>query len=108
MSRRRWVYTNNGQPCEPYEVGTDWTPPAKTEFMLGGHYAGARALDGTPIDTRAKHQEYMRRNNLAVADDFKGQWAQQAKEREAFHLGKHDRKERREAIERVIHSKHKP
>lgn len=46
------------------------------------HYDGMVAPDGvTLLDTRSKHREYMKRNNLTIADDFKGEWKQAAKER---------------------------
>lgn len=38
------------------------------------HYDGLRAPDGTDVSTRTKHREYMKRNNLTVADDYKGEW----------------------------------
>jgi hypothetical protein len=47
------------------------------------HYDGLRAPDGTPIDTRAKHREYMRANNLTTVDDFAGTWKRDAEQREA-------------------------
>ena len=47
------------------------------------HYDGLVATDGTLIDTRSKHREYMKRNGLTIADDFKGEWAKAAREREA-------------------------
>lgn len=47
------------------------------------HYDGLRAPDGTPIDTRAKHREYMRANNLTTVDDFAGTWKRDAQAREA-------------------------
>lgn len=51
------------------------------------HYDGLRAQDGTPIDTRAKHREYMRRNNLTTVDDFSSTWRKDAEAREARMAG---------------------
>lgn len=45
------------------------------------HYDGMRATDGTPIDTRAKHREYMRTHNVTTADDFADTWKRAARER---------------------------
>jgi hypothetical protein len=53
------------------------------------HYEGLRAQDGTPIDTRAKHREYMRRNNLTTIDDYAQTWKREAEVREA-RLAGHD------------------
>lgn len=45
-------------------------------------YDGLTASDGTDISTRAKHREYMRRNNLTTVDDFAQSWKQAARERD--------------------------
>jgi hypothetical protein len=47
------------------------------------HYDGMRAPDGSMIDTRSKHRAYMKRNNLTIAEDYKGEWATAEKQREA-------------------------
>lgn len=47
------------------------------------HYEGLRAPDGTPIDTRAKHREYMRINNLTTVDDYAQTWRKDAEARAA-------------------------
>lgn len=51
------------------------------------HYDGLQATDGTPIDTRAKHQRYMRERGLTTVDDFTQTWAREAKAREARMAG---------------------
>jgi len=62
-----------------------------------------KAHDGTIIDSRKKHREYMKRHNLTTADDFQGVWAQKAKEREQFFTGgQYDRESRREAVARAL------
>ena len=69
------------------------------------HYQDLRASDGTPIDSRTKHREYMKKNNLALTGDFKNEWSQAAKEREAIRAGAPDRERKRdvrEAVERAI------
>jgi hypothetical protein len=50
----------------------------------------------------------MRTNNLTTVDDFKGTWDRAAKEREVIREGKHDRRERREAIERALYKRGSP
>lgn len=45
------------------------------------YYDGLRAPDGSDISSRTKHREYMKRNGLTVADDYKGEWARAEKER---------------------------
>jgi hypothetical protein len=51
------------------------------------HYTGLKATDGTPIDTRAKHREYMYRHGLTTADDYTETWAKAQKAREAYRRG---------------------
>lgn len=54
------------------------------------HYDGMVAPDGvTMLDTRSKHREYMKRNNLTIAEDYKGEWAGAQKQREARFKGTH-------------------
>lgn len=45
------------------------------------HYDGLVATDGTLINSRSKHREYMKRNGLTIADDYKGEWAKAERER---------------------------
>jgi hypothetical protein len=54
-------------------------------FMVDRYMEGARSpLDGSDIGSRAKRREHMKAHGLVDADDYKGQWAQQAKERADF------------------------
>ena len=46
------------------------------------------APDGTVIDSRKKHREYMKQNGLTTMDDFKDTWEKKRQEREAFYSGK--------------------
>lgn len=52
------------------------------------HYDGLQATDGTPIDTRTKHRQYMKEKGYALASDFKETWAAAARDRELKRLGK--------------------
>lgn len=61
-----------------------------------------KAHDGTIIDSRKKHREYMKRHNLSTVDDFKGTWDKARERREAVFTGKADREARREAIARAL------
>jgi hypothetical protein len=67
-------------------------------------YSGTpfKAHDGTVIDSKRKHREYMKRHSLATMDDFQGDWERKQQQREAVFTGKHDREARREAIRRAI------
>ena len=77
-------------------------------ILSGRFYENTAATDGVDIGSRKRHREYMKQRGLAMADDFKGEWATAAKEREAIRKGTNDRRERRETIERIIHQIHKP
>jgi len=67
-------------------------------------YSGTpfKGVDGTIIDSKRKHREYMKRHNLATVDDFKGTWDRKAQEREAVFTGRHDKQQRREAVMRAM------
>jgi hypothetical protein len=63
-----------------------------------------KAHDGTVIDSRKKHREYMRRHGLTTMDDFKGTWSESRKRREAFYQGRDPevRKQIRQDVIRAI------
>jgi hypothetical protein len=67
-------------------------------------YSGApfKGVDGTIIDSKRKHREYMKRHNLATVDDFKGEWDRARKRREDVYTGRHDKQQRREAVLRAM------
>ena len=73
------------------EVTPDFVAPQRESARNNGvlwndrHYDGIKATDGTDISTRAKHRDYMKRNNLTTVDDFKDTWAKAQKERENFY-----------------------
>jgi hypothetical protein len=89
MSRVTYVYRNRvGGGVDVYEKGTE--PELEREQamhnVLAGdrHYDGLRATDGTPIDSRTKHREYMKRHNLTTVDDFKETWSKAQKQRDEY------------------------
>jgi hypothetical protein len=105
MARRRWIYVNG----VAYEEGVDVIPENPMEMLphnrvIGdSHYDGLRATDGTDISTRAKHREYMKRNNLTTMDDFNTSFAQALKRKAEYVTeGKHAAVKRAD-IERAIH-----
>lgn len=86
MAKRRWIQIDG----ELVEVTADYTPPPSTDaknYVAGDrHYDGLRSprSDHEDISTRTKHREYMRRNGLTTADDYKETWAKAAEERKRF------------------------
>jgi hypothetical protein len=69
-------------------------------------YSGTpfKAHDGTIIDSKKKHAEYMKRHSLTTAGDFTGEWQRAKDRREAIHGAKpFDSNQRREEVARAIH-----
>lgn len=69
------------------------------------HYDGMTATDGTPINSRTKHREYMKSKGLAMTGDFTETWKQAAKEREAIRTAQalpERKRDVREVVERAI------
>lgn len=86
--RRRFI--QDPVTFELIEVTADYVAPARESAKNNGalwndrHYDGVKATDGTDISTRAKHRDYMKRNNLTTVDDFKDTWATAQKQRESY------------------------
>lgn len=55
--------------------------PVHVAYVSEASYEGLRAPDGADISSRAKHREYMRRNNLTTIDDFSETWKRDAQAR---------------------------
>lgn len=107
MSRRRYIYTQGGRPLpEPIEVDSEWSDAPRAVLRVDLSYMdGVAATDGTDISSKRRRREYMKVNNLADADDFKGQWAKQAKDRENAASGNFDRAARKEALARAVYQR---
>lgn len=102
MSRRRYRYDEASK--QMVEVGQDWTDaerraPVPTEELI---YGGTQATDGTPINTRRRHREYMQQNGLAMASDYTQKWKQAEQQRGDFFAGKHEHAGLKEAISRAV------
>lgn len=76
-------------------------------ILMDRFYENTAAPDGTDIGSRRKHREYMKRNNLTITSDFTESWSAAGRERAAIRSGEHDKRERREQIERAIHTRSK-
>lgn len=62
-----------------------------------------KAPDGTIINSKKSHVNYMKRAGVTTMDDFKGTWERAAKEREAFYSGQpYDSETRRRDIVQSI------
>jgi hypothetical protein len=98
----RIVYTRGGEPLpEPIAVGEEWDGGegralTTTEELV---YGNAKATDGTPINTRKRHREYLKQNGLAMAADYSKEY----QEKEAARRERHEDRERRETVERNVY-----
>jgi hypothetical protein len=61
-----------------------------------------KAHDGTVIDSKRKHREYMKRHNLTTMDDYSKTWREAEQRREEVFTGKHDREARRAQVARAM------
>lgn len=98
--RKRWVYPRGG---EPYEVGADYVQPVdKTSTDAVLYNDRLYQDDGDArYNSRKQHREYMKRNDLTTADDFKGAWQNAGKARERIAQGVDP--ERREQVARAVY-----
>ncbi len=106
MARRRWIYING----ESIEVTPDMVLPDRASSQSHDgllwndrHYNDMKAPDGTPIDSRTKHREYMKAHNLTTIDDFKGTWQNEQKKRDAYRTQGKGGAVTRDDVARVIH-----
>jgi hypothetical protein len=69
-------------------------------------YSGSpfKAPDGTIINSKKSHREYMKRTGFTTADDFTQTWSKAKQERESYYKGEHKgvRREIREDIHRAV------
>ena len=105
--RGRFVYSPEAGGM--VEVGSDWTDTERRAQTAteGLTYDGVRATDGTDISSKRKRREWMKENNLADTDDFKGTWAKAEQERAKYYTGQHDTRELRETVGRAAYEHRK-
>lgn len=106
-TRGRFVYRPNPETgqVEAVQVDADWEgaerrAPVPTEEFV---YGNACATDGTPINTRKRHREYLKATGLAMAQDFTETTAREKAKREAIAQGRLPDKQRREAVGRALY-----
>lgn len=104
MTRRRFIYRPDPETGEmrAIEVSRDFTAAPRSTGDLGKfEYDGLRATDGTPIDSKTKHREYLKATGLAMASDFAESGEKYKAERAANILG--ETKAYREDVKRDIY-----
>lgn len=65
-------------------------PNPGSAFWGDRHYENMKLQDGTVVNSRKQHRQYMKDNNLTTIDDFNGKggtWEKAAKAREASIAG---------------------
>lgn len=105
MSRTTYVYVSRpGGGVDVFVKGEEPEETRAAHNILAGdrHYDGLQASDGSDISTRTKHREYMRRNNLTMAEDYKNTWAQAEKARQEYRTGQRG-SVTRDDIARALH-----
>lgn len=104
MSRRRYRFDEATQQLVEISLEVSLEPHSALIMPEESKtYGNALSpIDGTPIDTRKRHREHLKLHGVAMADDFKSDYARAAKEREAIQTGAPS-KERREAVGRAIY-----
>lgn len=106
MSRTTYVQVRRADGTfDLVEKGSMPAPEYADSGALWGDlgYRETKGPAGEDLSTRTKHREFMRSRGLTTADDFSGEWAKAAKERDDFHRTGGDHKVRREHIERAIY-----
>lgn len=86
---------------EMVSLDEDWTDTERkaltpTEELT---YGGAKATDGTPINSRKKLREYLRSTGTAHASDFSREFVEKVKQDKE----RSDQKEGRERIAEAVH-----
>jgi hypothetical protein len=126
MSRAVYVYRPGHPKADQFnmvdtsDLNEEPTPLAlNAPIMAGRFYEGAHVERMEPdekkgsakvvtydLGTRKRHREYLKRFDLATADDFNGKggyWERAAADRQRVTEGTNDRKERRESIARAMY-----
>jgi hypothetical protein len=101
MSRRRYRY--DPERKEVVEIGADWDDAPRraqtpTEELT---YGKCVATDGTVLDTKRKHREYMQHHGLALASDYTETWKRAEKERAQAWTNREQKESRKAALIRA-------
>lgn len=104
--RRKWVQKYDLETGKYRMVEVDlstYRPRVRSmsftdRLISESHYEGAKALDGTPIDSRSRHKRYMEEQGVCHAGDFSEAWY---KNRRA-EIARENARERRESIAPIV------
>lgn len=93
------------------EETQDPTLALNANIMAGRFYENVGAFtDGTPVNSRKDHRNYLKAHNVTHMGDFEKTWAKAAEERAEHKKGGTAReiKERREDLARAIYHTRRP
>ena len=107
MTRKTYTYDPNTKTMREGRGPSRVDGPSGDGWRFSDRLYSANpfvAPDGTVIDSKKKHREYMKRAGVTTIDDFKDHWARARKERDEFYTGTSEKlkRERREDIARTI------
>jgi hypothetical protein len=67
------------------------------------HYDGLAHSDGTPINSRTKHRQFMKERGYTLAGDFKNEWTKAQTDRELKRMGKKPDPEIKKIVEEQVY-----
>ena len=105
MTRRRFVYTEGGQPLpEPIEVSEDWSngtgPSKRSEAEVYGKLVTAEGVD---VSSRRRYREYCQTAGVTHYSDFKQVNERAAQRRQQFASGELTRSDCADAVGRAMY-----
>lgn len=107
MTRRRYVYDPVTKTMREGSGPRRVDGPSGDGWRFSDRLYSANpfvAPDGTLIDSKKKHREYMKRAGVTTMDDFTEHWAKKRAERDAFYTGNDPRmreERKRDIIETI-------
>lgn len=89
MSRRRYQIID-GEIVEVTNVPAPQLAPDSGALWGDANYRDMQASDGTPIDTRTKHRDYMRQRGITTIDDYTEEFKRRGEARAKQYQGAPD------------------
>lgn len=109
MVRGKWIFNPKTQQLEEYGAAVEAGANIGLQINTDSHYEGLRTTDGVPVNSRRKHRQYMKDNDLALVGDYKESWKRAEKIRNDPATGRAERiKDVREAVDRLARGSVRP
>ena len=97
MARSSWVLCEKRGKLIPKDEYYG-APPERGVLVVGDLPDMVSTVDGRIIHGRAGMRRHNKELGVTFTEDFKGEWAQAARQRELFFEGKSDKKARTQAV----------